>query len=174
MSKAKAKAPRVFVPLTKVDEEQRLVYGTITQEILDKSGEMMDYTLSKPNFEKWSNDIHSASGGLSKGNVRVMHGLQVAGKLTELDFDDDNQAIDVCAKVVDDGEWEKVLEGCYTGFSVGGKYGKTWKETVDGNTIKKFEAIPNEVSLVDNPCVPSATFSLVKADDAEEEIEFQL
>lgn len=171
MSKAKA---RVFVPLTKVDEEQRLVYGRITQEILDKAGEVMDYDSSKPNFEKWSNEIHEASGGLSKGNVRVMHGLNVAGKLTDLSFDDEDKAIDVCAKVVDDGEWNKVLEGCYTGFSVGGSYGKRWTETNDNEKIKKFTAVPNEVSLVDNPCVPSATFSLVKADGAEEAIAFKV
>lgn len=170
---SKAKAPRVFVPLTKVDEEQRLVYGTITQEILDQSGEMMDYESSKPHFQKWSDDIHQASGGLSKGNLRVMHGLTVAGKLTELDFNDDDKTIEVCAKVIDDGEWEKVTEGCYTGFSVGGKYGKKWNDTVDGQVIKRYEAKPNEVSLVDNPCVPSATFSLVKADGAEEQVMFK-
>ncbi len=174
MSKAKAKTPRVFVPLTKVDEEQRLVYGTITQEMLDKSGEVMDYTMSKPHFEKWSGDIHTASGGLSKGNLRVMHGLTVAGKLTELEFNDDDKSIEVCSKVVDDSEWEKVLEGCYTGFSVGGKYGKKWTEVIDGQQVKKFEAMPNEVSLVDNPCVPSATFSLVKADGHAEAIAFQV
>lgn len=171
---SKAKAPRVFVPLTKVDEEQRLVYGRITAEEQDQAGETMDYTKSKPNFEKWSNDIHEASGGLSKGNVRVMHGLAVAGKLTELEFDDDAQSIEVCAKIVDDSEWNKVLEGCYTGFSVGGRYGKKWSEKDGDVTLKKFEAIPNEVSIVDNPCVKSATFSLIKADGVEEEVEFDL
>lgn len=165
---SKAKSPRVFVPLIKVDEEQRLVYGRITAEELDQSGEVMDYTTSKPNFEKWSGDIEAASGGLSKGNVRVMHGLSVAGKLTDIAFDDTEQSIEVCAKIVDDGEWEKVKEGCYTGFSVGGKYGKKWK---DGE-VQKFTAVPNEVSIVDNPCVKSATFTMVKADGAEEAIEF--
>lgn len=169
----KATSPRIFVPLTKVDEEQRLVYGTISQELVDKADEMMDYELSKPNFEKWSNDIHTASGGLSKGNLRVMHGLTVAGKLTEMGFNDEEKSVEVCSKVVDDNEWNKVLEGCYTGFSVGGKYGKKWKETIDGKVIQKFEAIPNEVSLVDNPCLPSATFSLVKADGAEEQVMFK-
>lgn len=170
----KAKAPRVFVPLTKVDEAQRLVYGRITQEMLDKSKEVMDYDSSKPHFEKWSNEIHENSGGLSKGNVRVMHGLTAAGKLTELDFDDSDKAIDVCAKVVDDAEWNKVVEGVYTGFSVGGSYGKKWTETLGGEKIKKFTAIPNEVSLVDNPCVPSATFSMFKADGSEEAVAFKV
>lgn len=171
---SKAKTLRVFVPLTKVDEAQRLVYGRITQEILDKSGEVMDYDSSKPFFEKWSADIHDASGGLSKGNVRVMHGLSVAGKLTELDFNDDEKAIDVCAKIVDDTEWEKVTEGCYTGFSVGGKYEKRWTDTVDGAKIKKFTAGPNEVSLVDNPCVPTANFAMTKADGSTVEVAFKV
>lgn len=169
---SKAKAPRVFVPLTKVDEEQRLVYGRITAEEVDQSNEVMDYATSKPNFEKWSAQIEEASGGLSKGNLRVMHGLSVAGKLTDIAFDDDAQSIEVCAKVVDDTEWDKVLEGCYTGFSVGGRYGKKWKETVNGEQIQKFTAVPNEVSLVDNPCVKSATFTCVKADGAEELVKF--
>lgn len=165
-----AKKARVFVPLTKVDEAQRLVYGTITQEVLDKSGEVMDYETSKPFFEKWSDEIHTASNGLSKGNLRVMHGLSVAGKLTDINFDDDSKSIDVCAKVVDDGEWEKVLEGCYTGFSVGGKYEKRWTD----NGVKKYTAGPNEVSLVDNPCVGTATFNLVKADGHVDEVMFKV
>lgn len=170
---SKAKAPRVFVPLTKVDEEQRLVFGRITAEEIDQSGEVMDYETSKPNFEKWSSQIEEASGGLSKGNLRVMHGLQVAGKLTDIAFDDESQSIEVCAKVVDDAEWDKVLEGCYTGFSVGGRYGKKWKDKVGDTVVQKFTAVPNEVSLVDNPCVKSATFSLLKADGAEELVKFQ-
>jgi hypothetical protein len=101
-----------------------------------------------------------------------MHGLSVAGKLTDITYNDDDQSIEVCAKVVDDAEWNKVVEGCYTGFSVGGKYGKKWKETVDGETITKFTAIPNEVSIVDNPCVKSATFMLTKADGSEEPVAF--
>lgn len=166
------KKARVFVPLMKVDEEQRLVFGKITAQEVDQSGEMMDYETSKPNFESWSSQIEQGSGGLSKGNLRVMHGLSVAGKLTDISYDDAECSIEVCAKVVDDAEWNKVVEGCYTGFSVGGRYGKKWKETVDGETITKFTAVPNEVSLVDNPCVKSATFSLVKADGAVEEHAF--
>jgi hypothetical protein len=174
MSKAKAAQARVFIPLRKVDEENRLVYGTITEEILDKSGEMMDYDMSKPHFEKWSGDIEAATGGLSKGNVRVMHGMVAAGKLTDITFDDDAKTIDVCAKVVDDNEWEKVLEGVYTGFSVGGSYGKKWTEDVNGTKIKKFEAKPMEVSIVDNPCVPTATFQFNKADGSVEPIMFKV
>jgi hypothetical protein len=165
---SKSTKARVFVPLMKVDEEQRLVFGKITAQEVDQSGEMMDYDTSKPNFESWSSQIEAGSGGLSKGNLRVMHGLSVAGKLTDISYDDADKSIEVCAKVVDDAEWNKVVEGCYTGFSVGGKYGKKWTEVVDGEKITKFTAVPNEVSLVDNPCVKSATFMLTKADGTEE------
>lgn len=170
-----SKKARVFVPLTKVDEEQRLVYGRITQEVLDKSGEVMDYETSKPHFQKWSGEFEEKTGGLSKGNLRVMHGLNVAGKLTDIAYDDLEKAVDVCAKVVDDGEWEKVLEGCYTGFSVGGRYGKKWNDTLeDGTQVKKYTAIPGEVSLVDDPCVTTATFSLVKANGETEDKMFKV
>lgn len=170
MSKAKpAGKAQIFLPLTKVDEEQRLVYGRITAEELDKSGEVMDYATSKPLFEKWSAGVSAATNGLSKGNVRVMHQSQVAGKLTELDFNDEDQSIEVCSKIVDDNEWQKVLEGCYTGFSVGGKYAKRWNE----GGVKKYTAEPSEVSIVDNPCVTSATFHLIKADGTESDIMFK-
>ena len=39
---------RLFVPIRKVDEEQRLVYGLATEEVVDKSDEIMDYATSKP------------------------------------------------------------------------------------------------------------------------------
>lgn len=177
MSKAaakKASTPRIFVPLTKIDVEQRLVYGQATQEVLDKADEMMDYDTSKPFFEAWSGDIEKATDGKSKGNVRVMHGMNACGKLTEIEFDDTAKSIDVCAKIVDDQEWEKVQEGVYTGFSVGGKYEKKWTETIDGKKVKKYTANPSEISIVDNPCVPSATFTMTKADGTEQQVAFQV
>lgn len=165
------KTTRLFLPIRKVDEEQRLVYGVITEETLDKAGEVMDYEGSKPLFEKWSQGIAKATEGKSYGNVRVMHTNKVAGILNqELVFDDEARTIEACAKVVDDNEWEMVKAGAYTGFSIGGRYQRRWE--ADG--VKRFIAEPVEVSLVDNPCVPTATFSFVKADGAEEEVAFQL
>lgn len=165
------KTTRLFLPIRKVDEEQRLVYGVITEEVLDKAGEVMDYEGSKPLFEKWSQGIAKATEGKSYGNVRVMHTNKVAGVLNqELVFDDEAKTIEACAKVIDDTEWAMVLAGGYTGFSIGGRYQRRWE--ADGQ--KRFIAEPVEVSLVDNPCVPSATFSLLKADGGEEEVTFNL
>jgi len=155
---------KIFVPLTKVDVEKRLVYGTLAAEELDRSGEVLDYASSKPHFQAWSGDIAKATEGKSVGNLRAMHGKVAAGKFTDLQFDDAARRIEAVAKVVDDTEWNKVLEGVYTGFSIGGKYGKTW----DDQGHRRYEAIPAEGSLVDYPCIPSATFKVVKADGSEE------
>lgn len=154
----------IFLPLSKVDIEKREVWGTMAQELADKAGEIMDYKTSKPNFEKWSSEIEKSTDGKSLGNVREMHGHSAAGKLTMMEFDDKDKRIDVCAKVVDDAAWKKVIEGVYTGFSIGGSYARRWQ---DGD-LKRYTAIPAEVSLVDNPCLPTATYQMIKADGSVE------
>lgn len=152
-----------FARLTKVDEAQRLVWGTIAKQSLDSTNEMMDYAGSKPHFETWSAEIAKATGGKSLGNVRVMHKAEVGGKLVEITFNDDAQQIDVCAKVLDDKAWDMVKEGALTGFSIGGRY---LSKNTDGDTTT-YVAQPNEVSLVDNPCLKAAHFTMVKADGTE-------
>lgn len=153
----------IFIPITKVDASKRLVYGTVTEEVPDKSNEILDYATAKGEFQKWSDSIAAASDGKSLGNVRAMHGNVAAGKLTDLAFDDEAKRIDCCAKVIDDVEWEKVLEGVYTGFSMGGRYLKRWPDP-ENPILTRYTPSPSEVSLVDNPCVPTATFAVIKQD----------
>lgn len=160
---------QLFARITKVDEGSRTVEGVIADETPDKAGEVFDYAKSKPNFEKWSTDIAKATGGKSLGNVRVMHGSTVAGVTKELNFDDAAKAIVVKAHIADDNEWNKVQAGCYTGFSIGGRYGSKW----DDGDLKRYEAIPNEYSLVDLPCNPSAQFTVIKADGSAELRKFE-
>ncbi len=150
----------LFLPLAKVDLDRRLVTGVATAETPDRSGEIFDYASSKPYFEKWSSEAEAASGGKSLGAVRAMHGPVAAGKLTDIGFDDNAKRITVCAKIVDDDEWRKVQEGVYTGFSQGGRYVKRWADPDSGLT--RYTAEPHEISLVDLPCVPDATFDVVK------------
>ena len=157
----------LFLPITKVDEENRLVCGTVAEEVVDKADEIFDYASSKPFFEAWSGDIAAASEGRSVGNLRAMHGQVAAGKLTALAFDDAGRRIEATARVVDDAEWRKVLEGVYTGFSIGGHYVKRWREP--GEPLRtRYTARPIEVSLVDNPCIPTATFAVLRADGTTE------
>ena len=154
-----------FARLTKIDEAKRLVFGRAVQEVPDRVGEMFDYASSKSNFQKWSKSQSEASLGKSEGNIRAMHkdvaaGIVVPGGLT---FHDDECAIDVCTKITDDQEWEKVTSGTYTGFSIGGRYVKKWEDPSSGKT--RYTADPSEISLVDRPCVGTATFfEIQKAD----------
>ena len=164
-------ALKLFIPITKVDAAQRLVYGLATAETEDRSGEVCDYATTKPYYEKWSGDFAKATDGKSLGNLRSMHGSTAAGKLTAIAFNDDAKQIEICAKVVDDSEWGKVEEGVYTGFSQGGKYIKRWK---DDAGKQRYTAEPIEVSLVDAPCLKDATFSMIKADGSTELRKFKV
>ena len=160
---------QLFIPITKIDQEKRLVYGEITSEGVDKSGEAFDYDTSKPYYEKWSSEIEKATEGKSVGNLRVMHTAKVAGKLTDISFDDATKRVSCVAKIVDDAEWNAVQEGLYSGFSQGGRYVKRWEQ--EGK--KRYTVDPSEVSLVDNPCLSTARFQVVKADGAIEERGFK-
>lgn len=169
----------LYFAIKRVNEETREVYGRATQETLDRQNEVLDYAESKPLWEAWITETLDASGGKSMGNLRAMHRADTAaGKLVRVDFNDDEKAIDVVAKVVDDAEWAKVIEGVYTGFSQGGTY---VKKTTDpsirgfgGMAAVRVVIAPKELSLVDRPCVPSATFfEVVKADGTTETRNFK-
>jgi hypothetical protein len=158
---------QVFVPITKIDAGKRLVYGVVTAEMPDVAGEVCDYASTKPLYQKWSQGFASATAGRSFGNLRAMHGSVAAGKLVDIAFNDAQKRIEICGKVVDDAEWQKVEEGVYTGFSQGGRYLKRWPDP-HAPDLTRYTAEPLEISLVDHPCLPEATFTVVKADGSTE------
>jgi hypothetical protein len=162
---------KLFAQITKVDEVKREVSGLATAEVVDKVGEMFDYETSVPYFKEWSQEIAKATDGKSLGNVREMHKDSAVGKLVDIEFDDANKAIPITAKIVDEDAWQKCLQGVYTGFSIGGEFVKRWKDA-DAKAIR-FTAKPYEISVVDNPCVPDAHFTAVKADGSQEMRKFQ-
>ena len=164
---------KLFVPITKIDAARRLVYGVVTAEKPDVSGEVCDYASTKPLYQLWSQKFASATDGKSLGNLRAMHGHVAAGKLVEIAFNDDAKQVEICGKVVDDAEWLKVEEGVYTGFSQGGRYLKRWPDP-DRPSLMRYTAEPLEVSLVDHPCLPEATFAVIKADGSTELRKFKV
>ena len=168
-------APMIaFARLTKVDEEKRLVYGRAAQQVPDRVNEEMDYEGSKPHFAKWSKSQMEASLGKSAGNVRGMHCKIAAGILVPeggINFNDAEKAVDICSHVTDDQEWKKVLTGTYTGFSIGGRY--VSKSVPDSKGVTRYIADPSEISLVDRPAIPTATFfEIQKADGTITKQEF--
>ncbi len=158
----------MLIPLKKVDSVQRLVFGSIG-ETPDRSGEIFDYDTSAVHFKAWSDELAKSSDGKNLGNVRAMHNKVAAGKLVAIEFDDAAKRIDVVAHIVDDDEWEKVEQGVYTGFSPGGKYARRWRD----GAHTRYTAQPTELSLVDLPAIPTATFSMIKAHGVAEDQPFR-
>jgi hypothetical protein len=161
---------QLFAALTKVHEARREVWGLATAEVVDKDGEIFDYSSSRPYFEAWSQEFVAATSGRSLGNVREMHRSSAVGKVVDLQFDDDHKTIAVGAKIVDDTAWQKCVEGVYTGFSIGGRYVNIWS---DGEFLR-FTAQPVEISVVDNPAVPNAHFTAIKTDGTTEVRKFAM
>lgn len=159
----------LFAQIVKVSTADHIVEGCLAAEEIDMVGEILDYKSSKPYFRKWNQKFAEKTDGQSVGNLRAMHGKVAAGKFLDMEYDDEGKAIYVRAKVIDDAEWEKVEEGVYTGFSIGAQYIRKWR---DGQHTR-WTANPYEGSLVDNPAIPSATFTKKLADGTEEICEFQ-
>lgn len=156
---------QVVARLCKVDESKHEVWGIATEESPDVAGEILDYEGSKPLFQEWSSHAEEISGGKSKGNLRRMHQLDAIGKLVDIQFDDDSKRIKIGAKVTDPQSWTDVMEGVLPAFSIGGVY---VKRKQDGDLIR-YVCRPNEISLVDLPCLPTAVVEFIKADGSSEQ-----
>jgi hypothetical protein len=158
----------LYAPITKRERDPKTghlyVYGKITGSDLDHDQQRMDPTWLKAAVPEW----------FRIGNLREQHDSKRAiGKAVELEEKEDGWYIG--AKVVDRDAAEKVEEDVLTGFSIGIKNYRL-------DQSNKAEA-PNgmvvagricETSLVDAPCLGSATISdhwrlpLAKADSAGE------
>jgi hypothetical protein len=157
-----------FIKLVKVDEAKHTVLGIATSEVPDQDGEIADYAASKKAFTSWSQDFisktSSTGADLSLGNIRLMHGLEIAGKAVRIEFKDEQKQIWLESEPVDDRVWNLVKGGFVTGYSIGGSY--AWKRQ-DGSHMRYGPSL-SEVSYVDNPCNKDAAFAVVKLDGSVE------
>lgn len=152
----------MYAPFTKVDDEQRLVYGLATDETPDIDGEIVDYAATKAAVADWS----------KWRNVREMHQPNAIGVAEEITLDDTAKSLSIGVKVVDNDAWAKVKAGVYKGFSIGGRKLKTVLEKVGDRKVNRIvEYLLTEISLVDRPANPAAVFSLVKREGGETEME---
>jgi phage head maturation protease len=138
---------KIYADIIKVDPELKLVYGYASTTTLDNQGERV----SKAALEEALPEY------MRFANIREMHQNSAVGVAQEAAIDD--QGLYLCAKVVDSQAWEKVKEGVYKGFSIGGKK----LEKVDDEVTKLRLT---EISLVDRPANPECVFDVFKADDA--------
>jgi len=77
------------------------------------------------------------------------------------------------AEIVDDDAWNKVKKGVYKGFSIGGRkirVAQEFNETLRKNITRIKEYLLTEISLVDRPANPSATFSFIKREIDSNEV----
>lgn len=139
----------VYVPFSKKDDEQRMVYGYASTESVDSQGEIVEKEAI----------IRALPDYLKFGNIREMHQPVAVGKTKSTKVDENGLFISV--KVVDDRAWQKVKEGVYNGFSIGGRV-----VNKIGNRIK--DLILSEISLVDRPANQQAVFTMYKAESGSD------
>ena len=147
----------MFIPITKFDEEQRMVYGIATCSKLDNQNEIVDWDATKSAVADYSN----------WRNIREMHKPSAVGTAPVLELRDNTQELYVGAKIIDDSAWMKCKEGVYKGFSIGGDKldQKVEMDKVSGKTVNRITKYNlNEISLVDRPANPICRFQTVKRD----------
>src|SRR6266849_5658286 len=100
---------RFYWPIAKVDAEQRMVWGYASTEAEDDQGE----TVSREALVAALDDY------MRFANIREMHQPSAVGVAKEAAVDD--KGLYLGAKIVDADAWQKVVEGVYKGFSIGGR-----------------------------------------------------
>jgi uncharacterized protein YoxC len=157
---------RLSMPLTKVDEGRRIVSGFASLDNLDKQDDIVTTEASMEAFAKF------------RGNIREMHQPSAVGKMVsfkeEKYFDPESKkfykGVFVSAYISKGAQdaWEKVLDGTYTGFSIGGRMNK-WDDAYDEKADKTIRVIKEydliELSLVDSPANQFANIMSVEKVD---------
>ena len=117
-------------PIAKVNKEKRTVSGFASLDNVDRHGDIVTADASKKAFENF------------RGNIREMHGPSAVGKM--IDFKEDAffdkatgkkySGVYVTAYISKGAQdaWEKVLDGTYSGFSIGGNIVDAKMEKADG------------------------------------------
>jgi hypothetical protein len=158
-----------WAEITKVDEEQRIVYGVATCEAPD----------DQPGIykgEQYQGDIVSSDAMrdatpdyMQFANIREMHQPIAAGTCVHLDTK--GGRTDIAAHVVDDGSWKKVKAGVLKGFSIGGKMEDAEIVKIDGAPYRRITKLKlTEISLVDRPANSAARITLFKGADMSDEL----
>jgi phage head maturation protease len=126
-----------------------VVTGYASSEDVDSQGEIVTSKAmadALPDYMKFA-------------NIREMHQPKAAGVALEAAVQDDGRTW-IKAHIVDDEAVKKVQTKVYKGFSIGGKV--TGRD--DSNKAIITGVKLSEISLVDRPANPSATFEMWKGD----------
>ena len=157
---------RLSMPFGKVDIEKRVVSGFASLDNVDKQDDIVTTEASMSAFAKF------------RGNIREMHQPSAVGKMInfkeEKYFDPETKkfykGIYVSTYISKGAQnaWEKVLDGTYTGFSIGGRMNK-WDDAYNEELDKTIRVIKDydlvELSLVDSPANQFASIMSVEKID---------
>jgi hypothetical protein len=138
--------------IQRIDEDARMVWGYASTSKPASDGQTITRAALEAALEGYAN------------NIREMHRSDSAvGVAMESHVDD--EGLYIGAHVVDDRAWEKVVKRVYKGFSIGAKV--TERDKIDRNLVHGINLI--EISLVDRPGDPGATFDVWRADMPDKE-----
>ena len=166
---------RLSMPFGKVDIEKRIVSGFASLDNVDKQYDIVTTEASLSAFAKF------------RGNIREMHQPSAVGKMIsfkeEKYFDPEAKKFykgiyvsTYISKGASDA-WEKVLDGTYTGFSIGGRMNK-WDDAYNEELDKAIRIIKDydlvELSLVDSPANQFASIMSVEKVDGVDTIKGDL
>jgi hypothetical protein len=159
---------RLSMPIGKVDAERRIVSGFASLDNIDKQDDIVTSEASIKAFKNF------------KGNIREMHQPSAVGKMVSFKedryFDPNSKkfynGVYVSAYVSKGAQdaWEKVLDGTYSGFSIGGNI-KSWDDGYNAELDKAIRIIKDydlyELSLVDSPANQFASIISVEKVDGQ-------
>jgi hypothetical protein len=156
------------MPLSKVDQEKRIVSGFATLDNVDRQSDIVTTEASLKAFAEF------------RGNIREMHEPIAVGKMVAFKedkyFDPETKkmysGVYVSAYVSKGAQdtWEKVLDGTLSGFSIGGRMNK-WDDAYDSKLDSNVRVIKDytlvELSLVDSPANQFANILSVQKKDGK-------
>jgi archaellum component FlaC len=166
---------RLSMPFGKIDTEKRIVSGFASLDNVDKQYDIVTTEASMSAFAKF------------RGNIREMHQPSAVGKMIsfkeEKYFDPESKKFykgiyvsTYISKGAQDA-WEKVIDGTYTGFSIGGRMNK-WDDAYNEELDKAIRIIKDydlvELSLVDSPANQFASIMSVEKVDGVDTIKGDL
>lgn len=145
----------LFVPLTRIREEDRIVEGVaFANEAVEGEGGLR---LSRASMQSATPDY------LKWGAVREMHQPSAVGRALSVEWLESGAAV-LRVQVVDDLAWKKVRQGVYKGFSVG-----VLPRLIRNGSVEQCTWV--ETSLVDRPKDPDAVFLAFRAESLEASLE---
>ncbi len=137
---------RFYCPIAKVDAAQRMVWGYASTEAVDDQGEIVSRAAMSDALDDY----------LQFANIREMHQPSAVGVAKEATMD--GTGLYLGAKIIDEAAWQKVVEGVYKGFSIGGRV--TARDPANRKNITGLRL--TEISVVDRPANPEAVFDCWK------------